>query len=159
MYVRPYRLVHIDSYADTPLVRILPSARPVFHTTTWPGRPPIVGSLTTVIGRFREAMRLMRGSDRQRMEDGFHLLLPHAAEYVEELIDEFRRERDDAGLRRWLLELIGEARSPEALPLLVEQLGSDDESLRAWAVTGLQKLDTRQARQELWRARANGLIG
>jgi len=67
-------------------------------------------------------MRLMRASDRQRMEDGFHLLLPHVAEHVEELIDEFRSERDDAGLRRWLLELIGEARSPEALPLLSTDL-------------------------------------
>jgi hypothetical protein len=41
----------------------------------------------------------------------------------------------------------------------VEVLGSDDEPLPAWAVRGLQKLDTRQARQEPWRARANGLIG
>jgi HEAT repeat protein len=111
-----------------------------------------------VAGQFRDAMRLMRSSDRQRMEDGFHLLLPHAGEHVEELIDEFRREREDPGLRRWLLELVGEARSAEALPLLVEQLSSDDESLRSWAVRGLEKLDTRRARQELWRARANGLV-
>jgi HEAT repeat protein len=104
-------------------------------------------------------MRLMRSSDRQRMEDGFHLLLPHAAEHVDELIDEFRGESDDIGLRRWLLELIGEARSPEALPLLVEQLASEDESLRAWAVRGLEKLDTPPARRQLWRARANGLLG
>jgi HEAT repeats len=118
-----------------------------------------IASLAAVTARFRDAMRLMRSSDRQRMEDGFHLLLPHAAEHVDELVGEFRRERDDVGLRRWLLELIGEGRSAEALTLLVEQLGSDDESLRAWAVTGLEKLGTRQARQELWRARANGLIG
>ncbi len=26
-------------------------------------------------------------------EDGFHLLLPHASEYVVELIDEFQKEK------------------------------------------------------------------
>ena len=55
-------------------------------------------------------------------------------------------------------ELIGEARSPAALDLLVQQVASDDESLRYWAVQGLEKLDTKPAREQLWRARANGLI-
>lgn len=118
----------------------------------------MVGSLAPVTARFRQAMRLMRKRDPQLKEDGFHLLLPHAAEHVGELIDEFRRERDDVGLRCWLLELLGEARSPEALPVLVEQLHGDDEALRLWAVRGLEKLDTRPARQELWQARTNGLI-
>jgi hypothetical protein len=45
------------------------------------------------------------------------------------------------------------------LPLLVEQLHGDDESLRDWAVRGLQMLGTKPAREQLWRARANGLIG
>ena len=61
-------------------------------------------------------------------------------------------------MRRWLLELIGEARSPDALSLLVEQLYGSDESLRDWAVRGLEMLDTKPAREQLWRARANGLI-
>jgi hypothetical protein len=106
--------------------------------------------------RFCDAMRLMRRHNPQAKEDGFRFLLPHAAEHVEELIAEFGQEREDHGLRCWLLELIGEARSPLALPVLVEQLRSDDESLRSWAQVGLERLDTKQARQELWRARANG---
>ena len=61
-------------------------------------------------------------------------------------------------MRCWLLELIGAARSPDALPVLGAQLDSSDESLRYWAVAGLEKLGTPEARTLLWRARANGTI-
>jgi HEAT repeat protein len=85
------------------------------------------------------------------------MLQPHAREYLPELIAEFEHEHDH-GLRCWLLELIGDARDERALPLLAEQLNSLDESLRSWAVKGLQQLGTRQARQLLYRARANHTI-
>ena len=100
----------------------------------------------------------MRRHDPQAQEDGFALLAPHAAEHVDDLIAEFGRERDDPGLRSWLLELIAAARSPIALPVLVEQLSSDDESLRSWARTGLELLGTKQARHELWKAREYGRL-
>lgn len=102
-----------------------------------------------VTDRFQRAMRLMRRHNPQDREDGFDLLKPHATEHLEQLIAAFTEERDDHGLRCWLLELIGEARSPEALPILVEQLYSNDESLRGWAVRGLVQLDTKPARAEL----------
>lgn len=108
--------------------------------------------------RFQRAMRLMRRHDPQAKEDGFHLLLPHAAQHIDELIAAFTEEHDDHGLRCWLLELIGEARSPQALPMLVEQLHGDDESIRTWAIRGLELLDTKPAREQLYRARTNGLI-
>lgn len=107
---------------------------------------------------FREAMQLMRRGDPQRREDGFHQLLPHAADYLDELLAQFEQESDDHGLRCWLLELIGAARSPAALPVLSAQLASNDEALRDWAVTGLEKLNTPEARTLLWRARANGTV-
>jgi len=110
-----------------------------------------------VADQFQHAMRLMRSRDPQTGEDGFHLLLPHAASHVEALIVEFNRESDH-GLRCWLLELIGEARSPQALPVLVEQLNGADEALRSWATRGLEQLDTKPARQHLYQARADGLI-
>ena len=108
--------------------------------------------------RFERAMLLMFKRDPQTRENGFQLLLPHAAEHVDELMTAFDRERADHGLRCWLLELIGEARSPDALELLVEHVQGDDELLRCWAVRGLQLLDTKPAREQLWRARANGSI-
>jgi hypothetical protein len=110
-----------------------------------------------VSSRFEQAMELMRRHDPQKQEDGFALLRAHAAEHLDELSAEFHRESDH-GLRCWLLELIGHARSPHALPLLIEQLSSSDEALRGWAVAGLQLLGGREARQALHRARAMGQI-
>jgi hypothetical protein len=108
--------------------------------------------------RFDEAMRLMRRHDPQLMEDGFWLLRGHAAEHTDELIAEFGREDNDHGLRCWLLELIGEARSERALPLLAEQLHSSDEAFQRWAVRGLEALGTKAARRALYQARSNGEI-
>jgi hypothetical protein len=118
------------------------------------GRVPLVKANQP----FARAMQKMRSRDRQRMEDGFDFLREHADSYVDELIAEFAAERDDHGLRCWLLELVAEARSPRALPLFASQLQVDDESLRSWAVRGLEMLDTREAREQLYRARANGWI-
>jgi hypothetical protein len=108
--------------------------------------------------RFERAMREMRSRDPQRREDGFDFLREHADSFVEELIAEFAAERDDHGLRCWLLELVAEARSPRAFSLLTSELWNSDESLRFWAIRGLEMLDTREARTELYRAKANGWI-
>lgn len=97
--------------------------------------------------RFREAMWLMRRHDPQRNEDGYHMLLPVAHEHVDELIEAFQEEHDDHGLRCWLLELIGEARSEKALPVLAEQLNSSDEQLQAQAERGLKLLNSKEARR------------
>ncbi|WP_372491174.1 HEAT repeat domain-containing protein [Amycolatopsis tucumanensis] len=99
-------------------------------------------------GAWRKYTRL---AYRQHQTEAF-------GKYVEKLIAAFEDERDDHGLRRWLLELIGEARSPLTLPTLAEQLYSEDESLRSLAVRGLEQLGTPPARQELWKARANGSV-
>jgi len=106
-----------------------------------------------VTKRFEEAMRLMRRRG-QDAEDGFGMIEPHAAEHLDELFEAFRVEQKH-GLRCWLLELIGHARDPRALPLLVEQLASDDESLRYWAICGLERLGTKEARVMLYRHRTN----
>ena len=100
---------------------------------------------------FAECMRLMRRRDPQQMEDGFHLLQARAHEFVPELIAEFRGESKH-GLRCWLLELLGYARSEAAYPLFLEFLESEDESLRDWAIRGLRELDTKEARRTLWAA-------
>jgi hypothetical protein len=100
---------------------------------------------------FEKAMAMMRAGDPRSREDGFDFLREHADSYVTELMAEFERE-EDGGLRCWLLELIAEARSEQALPLLEGQLLTDDESVRTWAVRGLEMLDTRQSRAVLHRA-------
>jgi HEAT repeat protein len=103
---------------------------------------------------FQKCMQMMRKRDAQVQEDGFHWLRPHAAEFVEELIAEFRGETKDFGLRCWLVELIGEARDPRAIPLIVELLAADDERLRNRAVTALRLMNTPEARRILFEAKA-----
>jgi hypothetical protein len=98
---------------------------------------------------------MMRKRNPQTQEDGFHWLLPRASEFVEELMAEFRTESKDYGLRCWLLELIGEARDPRSLPLLVEQLASPDESIHRGAVKALQLLNTSESRRILFEMKAS----
>jgi hypothetical protein len=94
-------------------------------------------------------MRLMRRRDPQLAEDGFDRLRAITGAHVDKLIMEFGRERDH-GVRCWLLELIGEARSDRAFAVLAAQLDGDDEALRGWAERGLRLLDTAEARRLLW---------
>jgi hypothetical protein len=97
---------------------------------------------------FARALRLMRRRDPQLAEDGFQRLRGIAAAHVDRLIDEFRRETDH-GVRCWLLQLVGEARSARAFDVLTGQLRSDDESMRSWAAHGLRLLDSEEARAVL----------
>jgi hypothetical protein len=115
-------------------------------------------SLDAMAQGFDTAMRMMRSHDPQRQEDGFHRLRARAGDHIDALIEQFEREQQDQGLRRWLLELIAAAASPAALQVLAAQLDSPDESLRGWATDGLTRLDTPEARTALCRARANGTI-
>jgi hypothetical protein len=102
---------------------------------------------------FKTCPAMMRKRDPVTQEGGFHWLMPHAAEYVPELIEEFGREKD-LGLRCWLLELGGAARSPAAFGFLAAQLRADNDRLRSWAIRALKDLDTPEARTLLWEARS-----
>jgi hypothetical protein len=102
---------------------------------------------------FKKCLAMMRQRDPQIQEEGFHWLLSHAGDYVPELIEEFGKEKAP-GLRCWLLELIGSAKSPAAFDVLKEQLRSQDDRLRYWAIWGLKKLGSKDARTLLWQARS-----
>jgi len=81
-----------------------------------------------------------------------------AGSHAAELIEAFRAERNER-VRRILLGIIYEARLSEALPVFVQHLCSDDESLRYWAEQGLRDLDTNESRKalsEAGRARESG---
>lgn len=78
-------------------------------------------------------------------------LQENASSHAAELIAAFQAERDER-VRRILLGIICEVKLPEALPVLVEQLGSEDEGLQDWADEGLRLLNTYEARKALWEA-------
>ena len=102
-------------------------------------------------------MRMMRGQVSpvdigNTPEDALFYLQSRAREYADELIAEFKIEARP-GVRAYLLELIAEAKSVKALSVLAECLRSDENDLWGWAIKGLCKLDTREARKVLWEAR------
>jgi len=100
---------------------------------------------------FEQCLKMMRSSNGSVSEDGFGWLAERAAEYLPQLIAAFWDD-DNAATRPWLMELIGDANSPAALPFLLERLSDDDGSIRDWAVRGLRQLDTKESRTALWRA-------
>ena len=103
---------------------------------------------------FEKCMAMMRQRrDQLLQDDGFLWLEPRAGEFVEELMEEFKNE-ERIGIRGWLLELIGSAKSPLAFELLASELRSPDPVHRRWAIRGLKNLNTKEARTCLWEARS-----
>ncbi|MBC7767170.1 MAG: HEAT repeat domain-containing protein [Phycisphaerales bacterium] len=98
---------------------------------------------------FQVLLTEMRSRDALKAEGAFHALLPLANERIEELIKAFEIEKLQ-GVRCWLLELIGEARAEQAFDVLRKNALSEDEALRGWGISGLQKLGTPPARAFLW---------
>lgn len=107
---------------------------------------------------FDKCMAMLRNrKEAMTQEEGYYWLQPRAAEYVEPLITELAGEQDPYILG-WILELLGEARSTTAFPVLVTHVLHPDASLREWALSGLKKLhQTRAGRQVLWGAYLHGV--
>ena len=78
-------------------------------------------------------------------------LQENAASHASELIEAFRATDNDQ-VRRILLGIICDAKLHDALPVFVEHLLSEDESLRYWAERGLRTLDSHESRKALWEA-------
>jgi HEAT repeat protein len=89
-------------------------------------------------------IEMIRSSDPLTYEDGYHLLIPHVANYVPELISLVRGEPDPK-IRGRYVELLGEARNPEALDTLAAELSNSDQNVRQWALTGLRLLGVSEA--------------
>jgi hypothetical protein len=85
-------------------------------------------------------LEMMRSKNAMIQEEGFYFLAPQASKYLDALIAAFQAEEDNH-LRAWLLELIAEAKSPQALPILIEYANSSNHALRGWAKSGLKALN------------------
>jgi HEAT repeat protein len=93
----------------------------------------------------------MRHSNPAINEEGYGLLLPYAADYVPQLIQAFKSD-ENAQIRGLLMELIGAAQAPAALPFLRACLHDESETVRNWAVDALRQMNTREARTALWQS-------
>ena len=79
----------------------------------------------------------------------FSFLAANANKFIGEMIVEFKIEKNH-GLKCWLLELIGESKSPKSFDILKDNLQNENESLRDWAILGLKNLNTKEARRLLF---------
>lgn len=98
----------------------------------------------------QQCLKMLRHSNPQINEDGYGWLRSRAVELLPQLIAAYEDEQCN-DIRGWLIELIGEAKSPTALPFLLERMNDENESIREWALIGLRHLDTRESRTALWR--------
>jgi len=98
-------------------------------------------------------MKMMRSHEAETKEEGYHSLLPHASEHIPELLVAFQAEQNH-GLRCWLFELLGAARSPDLLPLFANALKGEDWALSSQAFRSLRMLDTKEARRLMFEARS-----
>ncbi len=105
---------------------------------------------------FQTAFAMMQSRNPQTAEDGFGFIEARAHEHVDELLAALgeREASGDTELRGWLLELLSEAADARALPVFRRYL--NDAEYRTWAVRGLQRLNTKDARQLLWEAGVSG---
>ena len=103
---------------------------------------------------YRKSLEILRNRNVHcwEKEEVFWNMVPHTAEYIHVLMEDFRNEKS-RGIRSWLLRLIGNSRSPDAFELLKEYLHDEDSWLRIEAMEGLKKLDTKEARRALWYAK------
>jgi hypothetical protein len=102
-----------------------------------------------MVDDFERGMAMMRKHNPQVQEDGFGLVKSVAAQHVQDLITAYTNETD-RGLRCWMLELLGEARSTEALAVFSQALEDPDDSVRSWGERGLKRMGTSDARTLLW---------
>jgi hypothetical protein len=101
----------------------------------------------------KTCMKMMTSRDAETSEAGFHWLLPHAGEYVDQLIEAY--ESGDSSISAyWLLELIVAANSADTLPFLTQQLSHPESYFRRLAAQGIQRLGSPEVKQVLWKARS-----
>lgn len=102
---------------------------------------------------YKACIKMLRSRSGAVKEDGYYLLETRAAEFLDRFIADLDVEVEAGGeIRNQLIQLIGLARSPRAVPTLAKYLQSRDPDLRFWAAVGLERLGTKEAMHLLWHA-------
>lgn len=107
---------------------------------------------------FQRLLRQMQSRDPERAEEGFSGLALRVGEFEDLLLEEYRSSTaEGAGdfpstarrrCRAWLLELLSATGSEHLIPVFSDALG--DEEVQHWAIRGLERIDTKEARRILW---------
>jgi hypothetical protein len=68
---------------------------------------------------FECCLQMLHNRDAMTQEEGDFFLSSRVHEYLDQLLAALRAEKDSY-IQGWLLEIIGEAKSPVAFPILIE---------------------------------------
>ena len=95
---------------------------------------------------FKEAIEMLRSKDSMTFEDGFHWLIGHADEYLEQLASLIQNE-PIPDLRGKLIEVLGHCSNEKAISILAAELSNEDRDIRFWAHSQLEYFDNPKAEE------------
>jgi len=79
---------------------------------------------------------MLRSSDPMTYEDGYHWLQGYLDDYLGDLIKLMQKETDPV-MRSKFVELVGNSKDQQVIPLLEAELGSSSSEVRGWAYSSL----------------------
>ena len=86
----------------------------------------------------KKCLELVCSDDPMTFEDGYHLLLPRVGEYVVQISEALKEERNPSNQAK-LIELLGECEDETLVPLLTGFLNSESGDIVSWSLTALEK--------------------
>ena len=88
----------------------------------------------------------IKSNDHMTYEDGFHEMIPIVLDHKNLIIDTMLSENDPE-IRARFIELIGLCKDPTLIPLLKNELESQDDEVINWTLTALEIIDCRESIQ------------
>ena len=93
---------------------------------------------------FEECIDMLSNSDPLIYEDGYHWLQAYLDDYVDEIVQLMLGETDP-NLRSRFVELVGNSKNPQVLPVLEAELTSPHSEVRSWAYSSLLYFENPEA--------------
>ena len=87
--------------------------------------------------KFRSCIEMIRSDDAETYEQGFWSLIYDVPQFKDEIIQLMQAEKNPK-VRAKFVELLGDAKDPKIIPLLVAELEHPDIDVRYWAVLSLE---------------------
>ena len=96
--------------------------------------------------KFRSYIEMIRSDNSVTYEQGFWSLIYDVPQFKDELIQLMQAEQNPQ-VRAKFIELLGDAKDPKVIPLLVAQLEHPDAEVRYWAVLSLEYFGLPEAKE------------
>ncbi|WP_221031930.1 HEAT repeat domain-containing protein [Actomonas aquatica] len=85
---------------------------------------------------FEECVGMLRSKDPMTYEDGYQWLQGFLSTHFKDIVVLMQKEQDE-DIRSKFVELVGDSKRSEAIPILEAELKSDLMAVRSWAYSSL----------------------